>query len=121
MKDTDQTLYYGRIVGVNFEPAASNFDKLIKVLDSIPIQCIDISVELKHNPLNKYDKNAIEVIIVQSGNKFMVGHIPQTHNVQILEHGINNTESKLVQFNTINDSIQGATIEVSKRVNNNVN
>ncbi len=93
-------LYQGSVVGTTFEPAKTNILVAVDFFRTVTAAHGDVEpvVTLKHNPLNPYDKNAIEVHIGYDLVNYMVGHIPKTHNVRILEAGIDKVKAELERF-----------------------
>lgn len=93
-------LYNGTVVGVTFEPAKSNIPKLVDYLRSVTAKEGEIEphVLLVHNPLNKFDSNAIEVHVSYGDVSYFVGHIPKTHNANILQYGIEKVISEVKNF-----------------------
>lgn len=93
-------IYAGSVVGTSFEPAKSNIPKAIDHFRTFIAAEGDIEpiVTLVPNPKNQYDANAIEVHIGYRDKSFMVGHIPKTHNVEMLEKGIPFLRAEIDRF-----------------------
>jgi hypothetical protein len=102
-------LFSGNVAGPSFEPAKSNFRILWNNKPSG-------AVELRHNPDNKYDRNAIEVHIGVEGakEKLFIGHVPKGPNVTILAAGLSRVEAVLLHLNYYEERPVGARIEIKK-------
>ena len=111
---SQKIIYHGPVKGVTFEPARSNLRKLVKFLQGLVREGeqFEIVAKLEHEPDNRYDPNAIEVRVGVGEALFFVGHIPSTHNVQILEAGLDNVTVKVEKFNSMDDEIKGINIVV---------
>ena len=105
-------IYEGPVVGITFEPAKSNFRKLIKYLKSLPSEEIDPQILLVPDPKNKFDPNAIRVSIQQGEENFEIGWVPTTHNATVLGVGIGKIQTDLLRFNIMDETIAGATIRI---------
>ncbi len=113
-------MYEGSVVGTTFEPAKSNIPIAIDYLNTFVDwnSFIEPIVELKHNPLNKYDSNALEVHIGYEGKTFFVGHIPKTHNKQLLDMGLENLNTELDRFYFDDNSNPfGLAVKISLLIN----
>lgn len=118
MEDTYLEFYHGKIAGISFRRQA--LDKLVTFLQGLVKNNEDFEVraELRHDPNNKYDANAIEVHVGVDDALFFVGFIPKTHNSQIIEHGIDKVEVKVEKFNKdLEDIIRGINIVVVSKDN----
>lgn len=93
-------LYNGSVVGTTFEPAKTNIPILVDYLRTVTAASgeIEPSVSLKHNPLNPYDANAVEVHVGYGLTSYFVGHIPKTYNQKLLEAGLENLTPELNRF-----------------------
>lgn len=101
-------LYRGKIAGVSFNKG--ELARMVNYFTTVRGN-IEPTVRLEADPANPYDKNAIKVHICHERESFFLGHIPKTHNVQLLEHGIENLnvtidhpnvhEGKLVGFDLL--------------------
>lgn len=106
-------IYRGKVTGVTFEPAKSNIAKVVSLLaekgDDFRPQ-----VKLQPDPENKYDPNAIRVLIGQDGKLYEVGWVPKSCNERVIKAGVENCKTDLVDFNTFEDNIVGFVISITK-------
>ena len=96
-------LYTGKIVGVTFEPSASNFQAIAEKSKngSFP------KLELQAEPNNKYDPQAIAVY----ADNLQVGYIPKDGTAAI--HAFRgDIKAKIVRFTNFNGLPTGLYIEV---------
>lgn len=93
-------MYSGSVVGTTFEPAKSNIPLVLDYLRTVAAEKGDFEplIELVHNPENPYDKNALQVHLGYGDKKFFVGHIPKTHNTQMLDAGLLNLDLSFDRF-----------------------
>jgi len=91
-------LYHGKVVGITFEPAKSNFKKIVQQ----HYEGKKIDLVLDPEPGNKFDKNAVAVI----ANGLKVGYIPKESNSQIVnfmkkhDNHYSGLHVSLIDFNT---------------------
>ena len=106
-------IYNGKAVGVSFEPHKSNLVKAFNFLEELGELC-DPYIVLKHITDNKFDANAVEILLCQDEKAWPVGWIPKNVNTEILSHGIDNCSAQLDQFTFNRDKVAGLHIIVEK-------
>jgi hypothetical protein len=86
-------LYDGKVVGITFEPAKTNFKKIVEQYKKGE----KIALSLVAEPENKFDAHAVAV----HANGLKVGYIPKEINKNILKHGIDKVKVELRGFNDL--------------------
>lgn len=96
------------LVGVTFEPARTNLFKCWKKGNPV-------GVSLRHEPNNKHDKNAIRVVFDMKDAEYDVGYVGRDQNSDLLEIGLENLVVEFGAYKIYQQSVAGATIEVSAK------
>ena len=114
-------VYRGKVVGVTFSPTKESFQACIARFKEVGEGQIDPVVRLEHDPSNKFDPNAVKVLMKNRGDQdeFHIGWLPGPKNggfnKKVLEVGLDNCKVELEQCNLYEEKIVGFGIIVTKR------
>lgn len=111
----EQVLYFGKVVGVTFEPTKTHFKACVAELQQQGEKVMNPVLKLRHNPENQYDPNAVEVWMGHNEPTHHIGFIPRTHNRLLLLEGLEHLGVRLLKCNLFEDKIVGFGIEVYKK------
>ncbi len=111
----EMVLYFGKVVGVTFEPTKTSFKACIAEFKELGESVINPVLAMKHNPNNPFDPNAVEIWMGHNEPKYHIGFIPKTNNQLLLGEGLENLECRLLKVNIFDDKIVGFGIEVVKK------
>lgn len=107
-------LFNGSIVGLTFNPSKTNFKNVIEFFEShadasevIPI------ARLKAEPMNKFDRYAVQVYLGVEGKLWHCGYIPRPCNRKVFEALLSSkVQVDIENFNFFENEVRGYSIRV---------